>query len=198
MAGQYSLVLLMLFFTLISTAHSNQNGVSSAFGHSKQSEENQASESAIKAILRELEDCPAWSRALKENVDIREKILQCMERISQHDLTDIREGLAQYTSQNNIHRTDYLARMGTTLILNRYLFNVPPVPKAPYRSFGGWVPSPEDKDQLNYLWPLSIDKDGKLALTGTLGAYLGGSHQAIAEFDYFNGTFGLRKPASKK
>lgn len=80
-------------------------------------------------------------------------------------------------------------------ILNRVVCNVPqwvdsrePIP------FGGWLDRPTRDGAINVLWPLSVDDDGELRLTGAMMSYMGAPYQPLSEFRAFLERYGRRYP----
>ncbi len=81
-------------------------------------------------------------------------------------------------------------------LLNRLIFAVPrSVPESEARGFGGSIGVPGDGTE-DMLWPWTQNELGELILVGEYRGYNGGIYEALREFDYFIGKYGLRSPMS--
>lgn len=150
---------------------------------------------SIKNIVEILQSCPAWVSTSAEEREDRRHILEQMKKISHYDIQDIRDALIIYVNSVYSKTSDIHADLGKIYVLNRYVFDVPtsPLVEGKIRRFAGWIGEPFEECEKNWSWPLSIDNDGKLVLTGTLHYRMGPLYQAIEEFDYLRQRFGLRK-----
>lgn len=94
---------------------------------------------------------------------------------------------------------------GKLLIVNRYLFALPPTIRRDsphFRFFGGsWLclpisgdpNEPAASDEMDMRWPWSVDEKGVWRLTESYGAFSGPSYQPLEAFDYYDEHFGRRQ-----
>jgi hypothetical protein len=150
-----------------------------------------ASDATINRVVRTLETCPAWTSASDDLS--RKRILVCLESISKNDLNVVRMAMERYIRikmKRNSYDVDSMSRL---YLLNRYIFDVPEKAEFSRPTFGGWMGVPHSSQEINLLWPLSFDRNGKLALTGRFAGYLGDDYLALEEFDHFQQTYGERR-----
>ncbi len=156
-------------------------------------------EKDVEKVVLLIETCPAWSEVARQDNKAREVILSHLEKIAKFDESTIRKALIKYVKANPPDKQGHIASMSRIVVLNRYFFNVPTLmPRNRIARFGGWYGLPYLECEMHWIWPLSIDSEGKLALTGTLISYNGLPYHALEEFDYFSKSFGLRDLSSKK
>jgi hypothetical protein len=147
--------------------------------------------SELVELLRRM---PAWSDLPRDGgAAEREEIEENVRRISGYDVADIAAAVEQFVEQAAASPTGFdVSAMSKLYVLNRYLFAVPPRTKLGSPRFASFRGVPVDGDQLEELWPWSIDTRGDLHLTGTFAGYSGESFQALREFEHFRDTYGLR------
>jgi hypothetical protein len=149
-----------------------------------------ANDASINKVVKAIETCPAW-RSASDDLS-RKKLLVCLEGISKNDLNVIRMAMERYIAfkrKRNSYDVDSMSRL---YLLNRYIFDVPEKAEFSRSTFGGWMGVPHSSQEINLLWPLSFDRNGKLALTGRFAGYMGDDYLALEEFDHFKETYGQR------
>lgn len=143
-----------------------------------------------KTLITALENSPAWSDL--EGEGDATKLLVACETIADYDTAKIRSAVQTLMRDRSGTTGDYISKISRLYVLNRFLFDVPEfISNDEYEVFGYWN-SPTRGDIVNVLWPLSVDSDGSLALTGRHGAFFGPGYDALGEFDYFHKRFGRR------
>ena len=157
-----------------------------------------ASDSTVNSVVKMIGACPAWSDLRASDILSRKASLACLERISHNDPDVIRKSMERYISNKRRRNAYDVSSMSRLYVLNRYVFNVPEKAKFDRPTFGGWMGVPHNSEEINLLWPLSYDQEGKLALTGQFGGYLGDDYLAIQELDYFRSIYGARRNKGKQ
>ncbi len=148
-------------------------------------------ESMIDKIVKTIETCPAWTQLKEDDVENRNKIMASMKELSKYDLDLLREAIKRYVSrpENELN----LDANSCFFVLHRYIFDVPAVevPVGSFRSGWGWLFG--DSTGVTAVWPLSVDAEGNLVLTGSFHGYSGEEFQPLTGFDYFKKNFGVRR-----
>jgi hypothetical protein len=147
----------------------------------------------VDEICRTLDDCIPWSQINANDVNSRNKVMDCMEKLSGYDLDILQKAVEKYVLNKeklNSYDEDSMSRL---YVLNRYIFNVPAKKTEGIPGFWGLFGDANNSGGVDGLWPLSFDDKGHLALTGTFGGYLGEPFMAVEEFKYFKEHYGVRK-----
>ena len=159
-------------------------------------------------IVNIIETCPSWARLSvveyeegEDVVEIQKKmIMASMKELSKYDLDLLREAIKRYTSGDGRYSSAADARL---YLLNRYIFNIAAgIPMGSMWSFAAFRPAyakglPGHAIGHDELWPLSVDAEGNLVLTGSFRGYLGEEFQPLSEFDDFRKEFGVRREPGK-
>jgi len=155
---------------------------------------------------------PDWagSRQGVECPEERAQVRRLAEQIATYPLDTIRRGMEIYHGEQSdqviavdgkLPVVGSLRVDGTLLIVNRFVFVVPPTVRRDsphFRTFGGqWVGMPitgdprhpADSDEMDMRWPWSVDKAGQWTLTGTLEGFVGAPYDPFEAFDYFRTHF---------
>jgi hypothetical protein len=159
---------------------------------------DQRNRASADTVAREIELCPPWSELRQEDNATRQQILICLEKIANYDLEVIQLGMEKYVSTRRSQKAFDVSAMSRLYVLNRYVFNVPAKASLDRPTFGGWMGVPHDSQSINLLWPLTVDENGKLTLTGKFGGYSGDDYLALQEFNYFKEKYSVRKNANKE
>jgi hypothetical protein len=143
-------------------------------------------------IIATLDSCPAWTDLEEDDYSGREQLLSAMNQLrSDYDLPSLREAIRAYVAMKGPE--DDLQAFSRLFILNRCLFDVPSSCPTETPIFGSWRGRPYEGATVNLLWPLSLDKEGGLHLTGKYHGYFGGPYDPLAEFDFFQDHYPVRK-----
>jgi hypothetical protein len=147
----------------------------------------------IERMIEDLDDWAEipWGTSEEDRNTIWKGLENKLNDIARYDLTEIRSAIVKYIDEKRQSKSLDAIWWSRLLILNRYLFNVPKTDSTNHPRFGGWMIS--GQENIDLLWPLSIDEQGKLTLArASLIIYSGPDYNALYEFDYLNKTFGLR------
>ncbi len=139
-----------------------------------------------------IDSCPAWSDIRADDLVTQNKILAACEKISTYKLAIIKQAINKYINSKKKADMYDVSSMSRLFILNRYIFKVPSKASFDRGAFGGWHGVPSDAKEVNWLWPLSLDVNGKIQLINKFRGYTGHEFLALQEFDYFEQQFGLR------
>lgn len=159
------------------------------------------SAASVAEVAQLIESCPDWISIPIDDSSTKERIFECLGKIAQFDYSTIRSGVEKYLAGITLEDANYISKVGRIFLLNRYLFNVLPNTLSNQPRFGGWIGISGEKNnrEVDMLWPLSLDNNRNLVLTGRVVTYLGPPYQALDEFDFFSKKFGLRKlPRGKR
>jgi hypothetical protein len=143
----------------------------------------------VSQVIRALEACPDWTNP---NVS-PDEIIANLIPLAKYDSDVLRAGTQGFVDKCRDANRYNVSNMSKLLILNRILFAVPSREKFGGPFFGGWEGVPYDAHQIDRLWPLSLDGNGKLRLTGKYSGYSGPGFSAVREFDHFLQKYGRRK-----
>lgn len=130
----------------------------------------------IDKIVKIMETCPPWGEF--QGDEETEKIMASMKELSKYDLDLLREAITRYLSrpENKLSASGWgRPARARVHVLDRYIFDVPAgkVPRGSVRGFGGFFGMPWDSTGIDVLWPLSVDAQGNLVLTGRSYGYSG-------------------------
>ena len=152
-------------------------------------------EREIEEVVFIIEKSPLWTR-LEKKSDEEKSLLDAMEKISQYNVEIIREAAIRYLKNNSKNFYEVMGVESRIYILNRYLFKAPESALFAKGTFGGWEGVPISNKEINWLWPLAYNSDGRLYIEGKYKGYSGPPYQAMKEFDYFYKNYGLRKKSN--
>lgn len=157
--------------------------------------DHEKSKDSIKEVILLIEDCPAWSDISSGDKDSFQRIYMNFEKISKSDIEVTREAIKLFIRDRQRAKKYYVKDMSQVFLLNRYLLNVPSamVSQKTVARYGGWVGIPIDSENINLLWPFSLNRDGSLQIVGKYNGYIGDDYMGLDEFDDFKERFGLRK-----
>ncbi len=192
----YIFWLLLFAFTEVVVASELTNGdsISESKSLDNISRDKIKPEREVEIIMKLFIDCPSWDGQSVTIPNSNAQILNQLEKISKFQLTTIRQAVKKYAAESEKAKFAYHERMGTILLLHRYLFKIPsglhPLKK---HFFGGIIGVPASDGKVDLLWPFSSNSKGNLLLTGYPIGYHNFGYQAVEEFDFFNKTYGVRK-----
>jgi len=159
---------------------------------------------SVAALLRAMPDWASF-RAGVERPEEQAEVNRLAEQIATYPLDTIRRGMEIYyvekpdqmiKAEGRLPVVGALRVDGTLLIVNRFLFAVPPTVRRDsphFRTFGGvWLGMPitgdphhpADSDEMDMRWPWSVDEAGQWTLTGTLEGFVGPPYNPFEAFDY--------------
>src|SRR5262245_35373907 len=133
----------------------------------------------IEKVINIISSMPTWS-SMNYDTSLRKQALDVMGQLDTYNISTIREAVRQYMdSLSRGDLGDCMDGWGRIFLLNRYLFNAPSHGKHHDRAFGGWAGVPSTEKEKNWLWPLSIDDKGNIAITGFAGGYYGTQYYGL-------------------
>jgi hypothetical protein len=145
-------------------------------------------------LVTSLRRAPGWASIGRDGAGERRELLEALTSVAKDRPEVVRQAIVAYLTEEGSER--HVDMWSKVYILNRIMFAVPQseqIGKVEY--FGGWVGAPHDTVHWNLLWPVGID-DGVMRIDGDFSGYFGPEYRAIAEFDRFQGMYGLRNIAS--
>src|SRR5262249_11852401 len=152
-----------------------------------------AREDRVRRAVRDLLDVPSWLFSFrKSDPQVRSEIIRTTTRLGKYDLDVLREAVVRVLALqgNDLHALCNLQRI---YILNRCLLGAPAwVPERENR-FGEFHGAPHRNGNWNLLWPVAIDRRGRLSLVGVCGPGTAKDPDVLGEFDYFRKKYGLRR-----
>jgi hypothetical protein len=110
----------------------------------------------------------------------------------------LRVGIGKFVTNCRAEKNYDAGNLSKLFVLNRPLIAVPPRENFSGPFFGGWEGVPQDNQEMNMMWPLSLEKDGNLRLTGVFSGYSGRPYFAVQEFDHFLAEYGRRQMGATK
>jgi hypothetical protein len=159
-----------------------------------------STQDSVAFIARTLEECPSWESLGVFDIQEQDKITQTYLMLAQYDTSTLRAGIASYLKRYaSPPRAEYFAASEKVFVFLRVLFDVPP------RFFSQEHPfpfslhgNPYHADGVDLLWPFSLDRHGKLQLTGiALSGSSGPPYDALADFDAMAARLKRRFPVSR-
>lgn len=146
----------------------------------------------VEAFVVEFEACPSWLTVQWEDVEPRTDVLLKLQALARYDAAAIRAAMVRHTRMYGKGQQS-IDNVCNYRILNRLLFQVPSEVPEETPVFGGWIVYCGNGASRDELWPISIDKQGQIGLTGKAIGYLGPRYRFLEEFDYFHSKYGLRQ-----
>ena len=148
----------------------------------------------IYQILKTIKKCPDWTIVSANDTSARQKIMQCLDELSEKDTKYLRKAVEQCVAESSVDHDppDY---DGILYLINRYIFNVPGQPLSldfPRLSCF-WV-GREDEWNLTEIWPFVMGPNGQLELECQFHGAEGSPYCtfALEDFDTFNKKYGRR------
>jgi hypothetical protein len=146
-------------------------------------------------ISIELDRCPCWGDFASGEVELREGITRLYRQLATYPTETIREGVELELVS---HKGELPGETGAALKVFAFLrvvFDVPPKGVASdARCAIGSMGNPVRNGVLDLLWPYSIDRDGKMSLTGVaVGVTSGRIPNELAAFDALAAQFPRRR-----
>lgn len=150
---------------------------------------------SVDRVVELIESCPAWNLLYENDVNDRQIVITRLQEIAKFDVSVVRLAVEKYYKRKEADNSFDITSKSRLYVLNRYIFNAPSKTNFEGTAFGGWagVPYDETENTINWMWPLSMDDNGNLQLTGRFRGYYGPPYRVIEEFDYFNKRFGRRQ-----
>jgi hypothetical protein len=143
-------------------------------------------------IAEELRRCPYWVDVPPEDTGRRQAITHIYLKLSRYRTDVIREGVRLYLgssiSDRRPEELDEAIKAGDTVFaFERVVFNVPARVRVgeriPFAFRGNPSISKDMTTYIDFLWPYSMGSDGRLVLSGVMGAYSGVVLDQMADFD---------------
>jgi hypothetical protein len=142
---------------------------------------------------------PSWSEIRSNDLEALRVIEESMSAFSRTDLRVMRRAIVSYLEWVDTLPADAeFSALSKLYVLYRYVFDLPTrLPLGSIRFFGGWHGIFSGPQVVNAIWPWKI-VGGKKRLRGTFAGYTGHPYLAMAEFDYFQQTFGAKGKQRKR
>ena len=155
---------------------------------------NTGGEHETKQVVALIDRMPDWPQASSGQ---RAEIARTVATIAKYSTPVLRSAFSELQARSPTQSSKKL------LIINRYVFNLPPTIKRDdpaFAIFGGWwglpIPGelgvPKNTDEMDLRWPWELDAGGEWKLTGTLIGYFGPPYPAVTAFDHYLTHFGRR------
>jgi hypothetical protein len=156
-------------------------------------------EDDVAFVARVLEECPDWTSLSEFDLQERDKVTQIYLMLAQYDTTTLRAGIDSYLMRYlSSHRGEHIVASNKIFAFVRVLFDVPPrffTQEHPFPfSLHG---NPVYADGVDLLWPFSLDRQGKLHLTGVVAFLWGLPYDALHDFDAMAARLKQRFPVSR-
>jgi hypothetical protein len=151
-------------------------------------------------IATTLRQTPRWWQVPQTDVKERARITDIYVKLAHYPNEDLRAGinllLDESWPRSMMDRLNPTGAIDKVFAFLRVVFDVPPtLDRADrlYQTFGNPIVG-ETAEAIDFLWPYTIDRHGKLRLTGTLGMYMGQPPDLTEEFDTMARTLNRRLP----
>jgi hypothetical protein len=151
-------------------------------------------------IATTLRQTPRWWQVPQTDVKERARITDIYVKLAHYPNEDLRAGinllLDESWPRSMMDRLNPTGALDKVFAFLRVVFDVPPtLDRADrlYQTFGNPIVG-ETAEAIDFLWPYTIDRHGKLRLTGTLGMYMGQPPDLTEEFDTMARTLNRRFP----
>jgi hypothetical protein len=164
--------------------------------------EMNANAKGVVLVANELRGCALWTEIPQYDIEARKQITATYIALAHLDTETIRAGIASYIDsyildgQPKLHYIEAIEKVYAFL---HVVFKVPQRADASKGSPFGLMGNPVYPDGVDLLWPISIDRAGRLKLTGVdSGLHTGVPYDPLSDFDKMASQLERRFPATRQ